>query len=156
MKFEYRPYSKAKQLGKKPVKRKGKKRHGEMVKGRKIPSKTVRGRITKAEYIEALRRNGDCCYICGTTLNLEAHHVRFRSAGGRGKWRNIRFLCAEHHRGKYSPHRNEQLRKELEKLHEKLYGPWFWADKYDLFKAGLIPNTTDEEFEKFMKGEEKS
>ncbi|MGG3734485.1 HNH endonuclease signature motif containing protein [Heyndrickxia coagulans] len=117
---------------------------------------SVRGKITKEQYNQALQKHGAFCFVCGTTENLEAHHVRFKSAGGRGQWRNIRFLCAEHHRGKYSPHQNEQLRKELEKLHEKLYGPWFWADKYDLFKAGLIPNTTDEEFEKFMKGEEKS
>jgi hypothetical protein len=32
----------------------------------------------------------------------------------------------------------------------EMFGEWYWADKFDLFKAGLITNTTDEEFEKFM------
>lgn len=152
MEFKYRPYPKERQLWKKP--RKGRKKKGETIKGRRVPSASVRGKITKEQYNQALQKHGAFCFICGTTENLEAHHVLFKSAGGRGQWRNIRFLCAEHHRGKYSPHQNEQLRKELEKLHEKLYGPWFWADKYDLFKAGLIPNTTDEEFENYMRKEQ--
>lgn len=31
-----------------------------------------------------------------------------------------------------------------------MFGEWYWADRYDLFQAGLIPNTTQETFEKFM------
>ena len=127
----------------------------EVYKGRTIPSAKTRGQISKREYNEALKRHGEFCYVCGTTTNLEAHHVRFRSSQGRGVWRNIRFLCSEHHRGKYSPHQNLVLRRELEKLHESLYGPYYYCDKYDLFKMGLIPNTTDKEYEKFMSLEEK-
>jgi hypothetical protein len=38
---------------------------------------------------------------------------------------------------------------------EAFYGKWFWADKYTLFKEGLIPNTTDEAYERFMIQQEK-
>lgn len=162
MSFGFRPYSKAEQLGakEKPVlkkkrypEKKKKKLKPEVYKGRVIPKRSTRGRITTKEYNEALRQHGAYCYVCGTTEGLEAHHVRFRSALGRGRWRNIRFLCSKHHRGEYSPHRNEGLRKELEQLHEELYGKFYWSDKYDLFLENLIPNTTDIAFEEFMKGE---
>ncbi|GIN88685.1 hypothetical protein J6TS2_50710 [Heyndrickxia sporothermodurans] len=163
MSFEYKPYSKEQQIGKPKIKKKRypekkkKKRNPlkqEIYKGRVIPKKSKRGRISSNEYAEAQRKHGDCCYVCGTTINIEAHHIRFRSNSGRGNWRNIRFLCDKHHRGSYSPHQNEDLRKELEKLHESLYGPYYYCDKYDLFKLGLIDNTTDSAYEKFMSLEE--
>lgn len=122
----------------------------EIYKGRKIPTKQQRGKITTAQYNEAARQHGYECYVCGCQTSLEAHHVKFRGNSGRGGWRNIRFLCSEHHRGNYSPHQNETLRKEIEALHEELYGPHYFCDKYDLFKLGLIPNTDDKSFEKFF------
>lgn len=164
MSFGFHPYSKAEQLNatenpkpkkkRYPEKKKKKQMHKpEIYKGRVIPRRSTRGRITSKEYAEALRQCHEQCYVCGTSEGLEAHHVLFRSNGGRGRWRNVRFLCGEHHRGDYSPHQNEDLRKELEQLHESLYGKWYWSDKYDLYKAGIIENTTDRAFENFMRGE---
>lgn len=125
----------------------------EIFKGRRFPKWSVRGKISKSNYNKALNEHGNYCFVCGTVDSLEAHHVRFRSDGGRGGWRNIRFLCTEHHRGDYSPHKNRELRETLEEAHTALYGKWYWADKYDLFKEGLIPNTTDKAFEEFMEKE---
>lgn len=127
----------------------------EIHRDRLIPLKQQRGRITTAEYNEAARRIGYECYVCGCQTNLEAHHVKFRSNSGRGTFRNIRFLCNEHHRGDYSPHQNEALRKELETLHESLYGKYYFCDKYDLFQMGLIDDVIDNDFEKFMESEER-
>lgn len=155
MSFGFHPISKAEQVRKVPVKQRKQHNKPEIHKGRLIPKRSVRGRILKKDYNEALRRHGDYCYLCGTTVGLEAHHVRFRSNGGRGGWRNIRFLCNEHHRGKYSPHQDEGVRRALEVIHEEMYGEWFWADRYDLFMAGLIPNTTEKAFEAFMQEEER-
>ncbi len=135
MSFGFHPISKAEQVRKVPVKQRKQHNKPEVHKGRLIPKRSVRGRILKKDYNEALRRHGDYCYLCGTTVGLEAHHVRFRSNGGRGGWRNIRFLCNEHHRGKYSPHQDEGVRRALEVIHEEMYGEWFWADRYDLFMA---------------------
>ncbi len=155
MSFGFHPISKAEQVRKVPVKQRKQHNKPEIYRGRRIPLASTRGKINRTEYNEALRKNGDTCFVCGTTIGLEAHHVKFRSDSGRGKWRNIRFLCFEHHKGKRGPHHNERFRRELEKLHEDLYGPWYWADKYDLYKAELIPNTTDEAFETFMQEEER-
>lgn len=155
MSFGFHPVSKESQIRKVPIKQRKQNNKPEVHKGRLIPKRSVRGNVTRKEKNKALAAHGEHCHFCGKTSGLEAHHIRFRSAGGRGQWRNIRFLCHEHHRGKHSPHRDERIRQELENLHRELYGEWFWADVYDLFKAGLIENTTDEAFEEFMQEEEK-
>ena len=135
--FEYQPYTKEMQVAK-----------------RKQPSRSTRGRINKSEYNEAAKRHGYHCTLCGRTDVLEAHHVRFRSDGGRGRFRNISFLCPEHHRGKNSPHQSDSVRAFLKDMHKEKYGKWYWSDEHDLFKAGLIPNATKDIFEKFMQEEE--
>lgn len=154
MSFGFHPISKETQLRKVPVKQRKQHSKSEVHKGRLIPKRSVRGRILKKDYNEALRRHGEYCFLCGKTTDLEAHHVKFRSAGGRGGWRNIRFLCGGDHRGENGPHQDEGVRRALEVIHEELYGPWYWADKYDLFMAGLIPTPTGECFERFMSEQE--
>lgn len=146
---------KPKKLPKVKKKKKKNQLKAELFQGWNIPTKQQRGKVSKREYNTALRKNGECCYVCGTTQGLEAHHVKFRSMSGRGTHRNIHFLCLEHHRGNYSPHQNEGLRNELEQLHERLYGPHYYKDVWDLYKEGLIPNTDKEMFEKFMLNQEK-
>jgi 5-methylcytosine-specific restriction endonuclease McrA len=167
MNMPFQPYPKSKQLGKnqkdkdlpkfkskRPKKKKKNPLKTEVYKGRTIPSKKIRGRITTAEYNEALRQHGEHCHFCGTTTNLECHHVipkgYSRIKNGRGVWRNLRFLCSEHHRGKTGVHENKMLMEGLQVLHESLYGPYFWCDRYDLFKLGLIPTPTSECYERFM------
>lgn len=167
--MEFRPYSKAQQLAghqkkekdtpkyKEQRYKKKKKKNPlkqEMYKGRRIPTKQQRGKITTKEYNEALRRQGEFCLICGTNQNLEAHHVKFRSDSGRGTFRNIIFLCSNHHRGDISPHKDESIRRKLEQRQESIYGPYYHMDRYDLFKLGLIPNTEVNTFDDFMLREE--
>jgi hypothetical protein len=136
-----------------------KKKKPQTVKGRTIPTKRTRGRITAAEYNEALRQHGEYCWVCGTPVNLECHHVvpkgYSRIRNGRGVWRNLRFLCSEHHRGKTGVHQNRELMEELQQLHEGMYGKYFYMDRFDLFSLGLIPNTTKEAYEVFMIEQEK-
>ena len=152
--MDFHPYTKEMQLQKKPrVKEKRpRKKKGklEIYKGRTIPSAKQRGAVSKKEYARAIEAFGDSCVYCGNPY-IEMHHVRFRSQGGRGKYRNLMPLCKEHHN---RAHTDREFSEMLRDIREKKYGPWYWADKYDLFKAGLIPNTTDAEFEKFMKLEE--
>lgn len=163
---ELRPYSKEQQLGKKkdtpqykkkryPEKKKKKRNplKPEVYKGRVIPKKSVRGRILATEYNEALRNHGETCFFCGSP-NIEMHHVMPKGyskiKNGRGIWRNLRALCPEHHRGKAGVHQNKAMMEHLQQVHESLYGSRFFQDRFDLFKASLIPNTTKEAYEKFM------
>ncbi len=127
----------------------------EVYKGRTIPLKQQRGRITTGEYNEAARQHGEFCFFCGTGSNLECHHVMpkgySRIKSGRGVWRNLRFLCTDDHTGPNGVHNNAEKMKLLQEEHERLYGEFFWCDVYDLFKMQLVPNTTKEAYEKFMK-----
>lgn len=168
--FGYHPYSKDQQLGKVPKERekkktphkkpKKKRKKVEVVKGRVIPSKRTRGKISKTEYDRAIELHGNTCYFCGTSHNLEMHHVvpkgysRFKN--GRGVARNLRLLCSSCHRGENGVHgkNGKDKMQHLQQLHEELYGPYFYMDRFDLFKMQLIPNTTKEAYESFMKGEE--
>ncbi|KYD28069.1 hypothetical protein B4109_1201 [Geobacillus stearothermophilus] len=134
---------------KKPKKRKGK---VQTYKGRVIPNRKARGSVSKREYTRMVEEFGSSCLVCGSTYNIEAHHVRFRSQGGRGKWRNLAPLCKIHHQ---LAHQDRDFADWLRKEREVRYGPWYWADEYDLFQAGLIPNTTKEAFEKFLEEEER-
>ena len=154
--FEFRPIPKPtkerkekpkpKYKEKRPKKRKKKL---EVYKGRTIPSAKTRGQISKREYERMIEEFGSACIICGSPY-VEAHHLRFRSQGGRGKWRNLVPLCKEHH---MKAHSDRKFADWLREERKKRFGSWYWADEYDLFKAGLIPNTTKEAFEKYMEGE---
>ncbi|MCR6096890.1 HNH endonuclease [Salipaludibacillus agaradhaerens] len=135
---------------------KSKKKKLQMYKGVSIPSKRVRGNISKKDYERAVREFGDACAVCGSPY-IEMHHILYRSHNGRGKWRNLIPLCPEHHRGKTGVHANYKgMSDKLRNERKRMYGDWYWADKYDLYKANLIPNTTDEAYEKFMLTQEKA
>lgn len=114
-----------------------------------IPSAAVRGRINESDYKKALEYWGGCA-VTGQ-LTVEMHHAKFRSSGGRGTWRNLVPLIQPLHRKCHTDREfADYWRQEL----EKRFGPWYWADRFDLYKAGLIPNATHEAFEKFMRKEE--
>lgn len=167
MDVNFKPYSKAEQLkGHQKDKRKPKvkqkrtykkKKKLATFKGRVIPPKKIRGKVTSAEYKKTAEEHGQECYFCGSMVNLECHHVvpkgYSRIKNGRGVWRNLRFLCSEHHRGKTGVHQDKNKMLELQQLHEKEYGEHFYKDRFDLFKEGLIANTEKDTFELFMKGE---
>jgi hypothetical protein len=146
--FEYRP------VPKKPFK--GKKKQ-EVFKGRTIPTKKQRGSVSKTTAKRVFEIHDEYCVVCGSN-QIELHHVKPKgfSNGGRGTVRNLIPLCPEHHRGKEGVHNDKRLMQKLQYEQEKRFGKYYYMDKFDLFKLGLIPNTEDEEFEKFMKRMEKT
>jgi hypothetical protein len=149
--FDYNPAPKpvAKKKEKQKFKNKrpkAKKKKLETLKGRTVPPSKVRGSISKKEYEKAIEAFGNVCAICGNPL-IEMHHIRFRSQQGRGNYRNLIPLCKTHHT---EAHMNRQFADGLRAERVEMFGEWYWADKFDLIKAGLITNTTNEEFEKFM------
>ncbi|MED4978261.1 HNH endonuclease signature motif containing protein [Geobacillus stearothermophilus] len=133
---------------KKPKKRKEK---VQMYKGRVIPKAKDRTKISKANYNRMIEEFGDCCMICGRRP-IQAHHLVFRSSLGSGNWRNLAPLCEEHHR---KAHADFGFAERLREERAERFGPHFWKDKYALFKDGLIPNTTEQAYERFMREEER-
>lgn len=132
-------------------KTKKKKKKLETFKGRTIPPKKARGTISKTQYEKAIEEFGSTCVYCHDPY-IEMHHIIFRSQGGRGQYRNLIPLCKKHHALAHSSRTFADLLRE-ERV--KRYGQYYGCDKYDLFKLGLIPNSTDEAFTKFMIGQEK-
>ena len=70
------------------------------------------------------------CFLCGTTLNLERHHVLFGTAMRRiaDKLGLTVWLCAEHHHGAYSPHQRKDVDLRLKRFAQSCY-----EDKHDRF-----------------------
>lgn len=63
------------------------------------------------------------CFFCGTTLNLERHHVIFGTAGRKtsDKLGLTVWLCSDHHRGRYSPHQNREVDLRLKRFAQSCY-----------------------------------
>lgn len=166
---EFNPYPKSKQLAGhqkekdrpkfKVQKPKKPKKKLEVYKGRSVPDKKTRGKISKSDYELAIELHGYECWVCGISQGLECHHVvpkgYSKARNGRGVVYNLRFLCTEHHRGKTGVHQNRELMQKLQDEHERLYGEHFYKDAWDLFKENLIPTPTKECYEKFMKTQER-
>lgn len=53
--------------------------------------------IPAAVRAAVLERDQHQCQVCGTTNNIEVHHVTFRSQGGAHALTNLVVLCWEHH-----------------------------------------------------------
>ena len=70
------------------------------------------------------------CFLCGTTLNLERHHVLHGTAMRRiaDKLGLTVWLCAEHHRGAYSSHQRKDVDLRLKRFAQSCY-----EDKHDRF-----------------------
>lgn len=146
-----KPVSKPKEKPKYKEKRPKKKKNPNLYRGRIVPSKKDRTRITETAYNRMMKEFGEYCYLCGYTTNLEAHHIVFRSQMGSGGWRNLVPLCKRCH---LEAHKHKTVADQLREDREALYGKWYWADVYTLFKEGLVPNTTTEAYERFMRGED--
>ena len=128
-----------------------KKKKLETFLGVTIRPKRVRGNISKKDYQEAIEAFGECCIICNG-YPIEMHHCTFRSKSGRSGYRNLAPLCREHHN---LAHQKRKFADLLRDEREEMFGPFYAADKWDLYKKNLIPNCTDEAYEKFMVAEEK-
>ncbi|MCM3180219.1 HNH endonuclease [Cytobacillus horneckiae] len=159
MGLEFNPYPKSKQLAghqvqkdkpKHKEKRPKKKKNPHLYRGRIIPNRKERTRITKDNYNRMLEEFGECCLMCGH-LPIQAHHLVFRSQFGSGNWRNLAPLCERCH---CKAHTQREFAELLRDMRAERFGCHFWKDVYSLFKEGLVNNTTEEAYERFMRGEE--
>lgn len=170
MDLGFHPYSKSKQLGgsqkekdtpkfkvQKPRKKKKQKvnKNIEMFHNRKIPHWKQRGAVKTKAANETLRFYGEFCAVCGNP-NYALHHVMHKGfgIGGRGVWRNLVPLCELHHTGAEGVHTIPTFDQFWKDKHEKLFGPHYYKDCWDLWMDGLIENPTEELHEKFMLLEE--
>jgi hypothetical protein len=125
---------------------KGKKKKLEVYKGKSIPSNKTRSAISKKVYNQVIEEHGSVCLDCGNPY-IEIHHARFRSQGGKGVYRNLIPLCKEHH---MKCHKSKEYADKWREWLEVQYGQYYFQDKYDLWKMGLIKDPTYELYEKFM------
>lgn len=156
---EFRPYSKETQLKghqkekRKPKpkeKRPKKQKNPHLYRGRLIPERKERTKITPENYNKMIETFGSWCQECGYTP-IHAHHLVFRSSIGTGNWRNLCPLCTECHD---RAHKDAGFAEMLREKRAAVYGPHFGQDKWSLFKLGLINNTTDASYERFMREQE--
>ena len=159
--MEFNPYSKADQLKghqrekEKPKykeRRPRKKKNPQLYRGRMIPTKKERTMITPENYNLMIEEFGEYCWMCGHA-GIEAHHIVFRSQFGTGNWRNLAPLCNKCHR---QAHQQAEFAQLIRDMRAERFGIHFGKDKWSLFKEGLIPNSTDEAYERFMKREEEA
>ena len=157
--MDFHPYSKETQLRghqkhkdkpKPKEKRPRKKKNPYLHRGRIIPSRKERTAISETDYNRMIEEYGNYCLTCGHTP-IEAHHLVFRSQFGTGNWRNLAPLCGKCHK---RAHDQREFADYLRDMRAARFGPRFGQDKYSLFKENIIPNTTDEAYERFMLSEE--
>lgn len=74
------------------------------------------------------QRDGNRCRWCGTELNLQVHHINYRSQGGPDEDWNLITLCDEHHRLAHSD----------KKRYQPLLRGYIWA-LYVQRRSYLIP-----------------
>jgi len=145
-----KPISKRKDKPKYKEKRPKKKKNPNLYRGRIIPTKKERTRITEKDYKRMVEEFGEHCMMCGHTP-IEAHHIVFRSQYGSGNWRNLAPLCDKCHR---RAHTLRGFADSIRDMRAERFGPHFWKDVYSLFKEGLVNNTDDKTYQSFMKSEE--
>lgn len=74
------------------------------------------------------------CALCGRVDGLERHHVMHGTANRRlaEKYGLTVWLCAEHHRGKMSPHQNHNIdvafKMAAQKAFEQIYSHEEWME----------------------------
>lgn len=78
--------------------------------------------------MESVMQGKKECYVCGTTQNLECHHVisGYANRGNSERYGLKVWLCHEHHTGDTGVHFNKEfnlhLRQEAQRKFEELYG----------------------------------
>lgn len=72
------------------------------------------------------------CEVQGCRLPGQRHHIVFRSQGGLDIPVNFKYLCAEHHTGKESPHRNRTIDLMYKKQMQKRLFALFPEENYTI------------------------
>lgn len=77
------------------------------------------------------------CEVCGRPYP-EKHHIVFRSQGGLDFDLNYKDLCAEHHKGKKSPHQDREVDLCYKRqMQEKLFSIFTGYD-YSLSEISML------------------
>lgn len=143
---QLRGHQKPKDKPKYKERRPRKKKNPHLHRGRIIPSRRERTKITKANYLKMIEVFGEYCQECGHTP-IEAHHLVFRSSMGSGNWRNLAPLCQRCHK---RAHTDREFADYLREKRAAEYSEHFGKDVYTLFRERLVENTTKEAYERFM------
>ena len=90
-----------------------------------IPKPTYKRQKTKVQKITL--QNHRECWVCGTTLNLELHHVYGSANRPISERYGLKvYLCHEHHTGDsgvhFEPSLMKKLHREAQKKFEEVYG----------------------------------
>lgn len=111
------------------------------------PKRRERTKVKKEDYQKMIEYWGAFCIYCGSP-RIEAHHVKFRSALGGSRWRNLLPLCKTHH---MKVHQDNTIRRSLELKLEHEFGSDFWKDEWHLYDEGKIDHPTVGEYERYFR-----
>ena len=86
--------------------------------------------------MKSIMQTEQCCYICGSTRNLELHHVMSGTANRRlsDRYGLVVFLCRDHHTGSIGVHNDiilkERLERDAQRAYESIYGHRAWMQMF--------------------------
>lgn len=85
----------------------------------------------EAYRLAAVRDDHRCQHPGCNSMEVQIHHIRFRSRGGKNDEANLVSLCFIHHAGDEGPHRSDKWRRYWEEWAAERY-PEYWEeiDKY--------------------------
>ena len=77
---------------------------------------------------DSILQRDKACYICGTTQNLDRHHIFFGTANRRLSEEDgcVVYLCRRHHTGGAGVHNNRKVDLTLKARCEEA-----WLEEYD-------------------------
>jgi ferredoxin len=160
--FDYLPYPKSKQLGKSQKekdtpkykeirypKKKKKNKKPYVSHGVQIPSRTKRSEFSITQRHQVIDLWGNVCRNCGS-IDFQIHHRKFRSGLGRNNPRNGCPLCQTCHE---HCHTDALFAQHWRDEAKAIWGEYYFWDKFDLWKHGMIERPTEELLERFFEGE---
>ena len=86
--------------------------------------------------MKSIMQTEQCCYICGSTRNLELHHVMSGTANRRlsDRYGLVVFLCRDHHTGSIGVHNDiilkQRLERDAQRAYESIYGHRAWMQMF--------------------------
>lgn len=76
--------------------------------------------ILDRKYLDWFARQSHKCFVCGTSKNIEGHHIKQSSSQSKND-KQLLSLCVEHHRiGTPSPHNTPKLWREMFTLESQI------------------------------------
>src|SRR5699024_5481150 len=91
------------------------------------PNFSHRGTSSDATMAKIIERDNTLCDICLARVN-DIHHVKFKSAGGRGVYTNGVCICRHCHD---DAHNHDKVAKRLKDMMIARYGHDYYKDKWD-------------------------